>query len=480
MSDGRMEDHYQLFPALDPATEAALRASIQRFGVLVPVSVDQHGQVLDGHHRRRIAAALGVDCPIIVRNVADDDEATEIARTLNMDRRHLSPEDRRRMVEALRSDGHSLRAIAGALGVSHPTVMGDLRSIGKELPMPERIRTSDGRSYPARRPSREEAEQLTHDIRGRIDELSRLGIDIRHESPDERQQAVDLVADWLVDADKSASEVPGKWDTTAHWQMEQAWERARAEAEAIVSEVGTQEEDLEVAVGELLESKRLPITKPDLGDGLSHPARYSDDLLPHFAELLAGCVHILDPFAGTGKIHELQADGFKTVGIEIEPEWANLHPDTTVGSALALPFADDSFDAICTSPTYGNRLADSHNASDPHLRRSYTHDLGRTLHEENSGAMQWGLDYQAFHEKAWAEAVRVLRPGGVFVLNIKDHIRNGAWQDVAGWHMATLCDLGLTVFAVRPVLTGHLRQGANATVRVPAELVIAFDKKDER
>lgn len=412
-------DHYQLFPALDPATEAALRASIERFGVLVPVSVDQHGQVLDGHHRRRIASELGVDCPTIVRNVADDDEATEIARTLNMDRRHLSPEDRRRMVEALRSDGHSLRAIAGALGVSKDTVARDFAGVSHETP--ETVLGADGKRYPA-------------------------------------QRAAERIAE--AEPDRTFEDIAD-------------------EAQAIVDHLH-EDDVLDEVVADNIDSRRLPVTKPDLGSGLSHPARYSDDLLPHFAELLAGCVHVLDPFAGTGKIHELQADGFKTVGIEIEPEWANLHPDTTVGSALALPFADDSFDAICTSPTYGNRLADSHNASDPHLRRSYTHDLGRTLHEENSGAMQWGLDYQAFHEKAWAEAVRVLRAGGVFVLNIKDHIRNGAWQDVAGWHMATLCDLGLTVFAVRPVVTGHLRQGANATVRVPAELVIAFDKKDER
>jgi tRNA G10 N-methylase Trm11 len=84
-----------------------------------------------------------------------------------------------------------------------------------------------------------------------------------------------------------------------------------------------------------------------------------------------------------------------------------------------LPFADASIDAIVTSPTYGNRLADHHRASDPLLRRSYTHDLGRPLHSENSGAMQWGDAYRAFHRRAWAEAVRVLKPGGRFVLNVK-------------------------------------------------------------
>ena len=39
---------FQLFDALDPATEAALRASISRWGVIVPVIVDQDGNVRIG------------------------------------------------------------------------------------------------------------------------------------------------------------------------------------------------------------------------------------------------------------------------------------------------------------------------------------------------------------------------------------------------------------------------------------------------
>ena len=89
---------FQLFDALDAATESALTESIRRFGVLVPVVRDQHGNVLDGHHRARIADTLGVKYPVSVIRVADDAEAREIARTLNADRRQLDAEQRRAMV----------------------------------------------------------------------------------------------------------------------------------------------------------------------------------------------------------------------------------------------------------------------------------------------------------------------------------------------------------------------------------------------
>lgn len=142
---------FQLYPDLDPATESALRASIALYGVLVPIAEDQRGRTLDGHHRRRIADELGVRYAVKVIDVGDDDEAREIARTLNEDRRHLTRELRQEVVAALSEQGHSTRAIAGTVKAAHSTVVRDLAKSGGAIGTPDgKVTGRDGKRYPAK------------------------------------------------------------------------------------------------------------------------------------------------------------------------------------------------------------------------------------------------------------------------------------------------------------------------------------------
>lgn len=134
---------YQLFKNLSPAIESALRASIDRFGVLVPVAKDQHGNILDGHQRARIADELGAEYPVTTIECSGGDMAREIARTLNEDRREMPKEQRLEVVKALREEGYSTRAIAGAVRVSEPTVRRDLS--GASLDAPPAVRSRSGR-----------------------------------------------------------------------------------------------------------------------------------------------------------------------------------------------------------------------------------------------------------------------------------------------------------------------------------------------
>ncbi len=228
-----------------------------------------------------------------------------------------------------------------------------------------------------------------------------------------------------------------------------------------------------------------------------HPAKYSDVILDVITPYLPHRGVILDPFAGVGRIHEVTS---RAVGLELEYEWAAQGKGATVvGNALHLPFPDASISAICTSPCYGNRMADSHNAKDPcsecrgrsperiatcpkckgtglSLRRTYTHLLGRTLHPDNAGSLQWGPKYQSFHRAAWAESVRVLASSGIFILNTSDHIRKAQLARVSIWHYKTLRQLGIAMTFYKQVKTPRDKGHANGTIRVNYESVAIFRK----
>lgn len=164
---------------------------------------------------------------------------------------------------------------------------------------------------------------------------------------------------------------------------------------------------------------------------------------------------VLDPFAGIGGVHWLDQFGFPTVGVELEPEWAAAHPRTVQGDATSLPFASGRFKFVITSPCFGNRMSDHHEAQDGSYRRTYKHMLGRDLHEANTGAMSWGPLYRVIHAVAWYEVWRVTEPGGIFVLDSKDHMRDHVRQHVTEWHYQTITGLGFElVEVIRPEVKG--------------------------
>ncbi len=232
---------------------------------------------------------------------------------------------------------------------------------------------------------------------------------------------------------------------------------------------------------------------------------FSRELIGPLAETIRGCDSVLDPFSGTGRIHAVaEAAGVpRSVGIELEPEWANAErfcgPDRAqiVGdSALVLPTMQaGSFGAVLTSPAYGNRMADKHEAKDSckscagtgkaagaqcrackgrglSRRHTYRHRLGRQLSANNGGGLQWGDGYREFHRTIWAASIRVLAPGGAFVVNCSNHIRDGKIVDVCGWHADTLGELGLDLVEVQEVTTRRQRHGANHRLRVGGEQII--------
>jgi hypothetical protein len=314
---------YQLFPALDAATEAALRSSIQQFGVVYPVVKDEEGNIIDGHHRARIADELGVDYPVIVR---PNGAAENLAIDLNTARRGGDVEKRRKMAAEMRSDGHSTTTIARVLGVSDETVRRDLAA--STYVEPDTVVGADGKRYPSTRQF-----YVGEPQPGKV-------------LP---EQMAELLAD--LEPGRSADE-------------------ALPEAEAILDTT----DDPAAGVVEAVESRRTPqaVPKKTSGDGIPpHPATYPQAVLDIFAEFVEQGDAVLDPFGGVGGIHQLRwMAGCATVAIELEAEWAAAHSDTIHGDATRLSelVGDQRFDVIATSPAYGNRLADDYQASDPRPR----------------------------------------------------------------------------------------------------------------
>ena len=152
---------YQVMPALTPIEYEALKADIAERGVLVPVEVDENGDMLDGHHRVMAWQELrseGVnlpDYPRLIRSGLTEEQKRNHARSLNVLRRHLSKEQRESVIVDMANDGMSNRAIAEKVGVDEKTVRNALR--GAEFSAPEYVTGKDGKQYPAQQQPKPEA-----------------------------------------------------------------------------------------------------------------------------------------------------------------------------------------------------------------------------------------------------------------------------------------------------------------------------------
>lgn len=257
---------------------------------------------------------------------------------------------------------------------------------------------------------------------------------------------------------------------------------------------------------------------------VKHPAKFSQPILDAIRRVLpVYCptgplvpAVVLDPFAGVGRVHELRADGYRTIGVELEPEWSGQGDGTLVGDSRRLrqvlanapgtPWDNASqqvlVDAIVTSPCYGNRMADTYAGESvcptckgigrvealaelegdqvacgtkacercegsgqiaPTTRHTYRLYLGRELTDGNAGGLQWGDEYRQLHRQVWRECTKVLRPGGVLLLNISDHVRDDLPQPVTMWHSTTLTEYGFRLLAWTPIRTKRNKMGSDGS-----------------
>lgn len=226
-----------------------------------------------------------------------------------------------------------------------------------------------------------------------------------------------------------------------------------------------------------------------------HPAKFTPAIMDVINQLIMEYTdrldtQLIDPFGGIGGVFQLSGilPNVRITSVELEKEWAIqgmlqegyrrgfdrvIHDDFLAYADRAMM---TEYDMAVTSPAYGNRMADKHEAKDTSERNTYRHKLGRPLSDNSSAGMQWGQEYKAFHKKAWTAVYELLRPGGVFVLNVKDHIRKDERQHVAAWHRMACKDIGFMMLTVTKVPVKGNRQGQNGDVRIDYEEVIVLRK----
>jgi transposase-like protein len=142
--------HAKKYPMLAGDEYIAFRESIRR-GQKLPVYyrlVKGRVQGLDGRNRLKACQELGIPCRMERVDIPDE-QVPDFIDSLNLDRRHLTIEQRKILVKELRDQGQSTRQIADALGVSQSTVIRDIEdtsvSSGEPNGSPELDEPDDSR-----------------------------------------------------------------------------------------------------------------------------------------------------------------------------------------------------------------------------------------------------------------------------------------------------------------------------------------------
>ncbi|MDP9102233.1 MAG: hypothetical protein M3N21_08830 [Actinomycetota bacterium] len=182
-----------MLPRLSDEEYLALRADIEVSGIRVPIDVDEDGNVLDGHHRSWIAAELGIECPRRVVPDLTEDQKRAHAVAVNVHRRNLSREQRDALIVRLREEGLSQRRISEAIGMPQQTVSDRLRQVSdsgrlgqltESGQLPDRVTSSNGRSYPAKAATQPVSDSLS-------DSVSE-SLPVQSDRPDPDKSPIDL------------------------------------------------------------------------------------------------------------------------------------------------------------------------------------------------------------------------------------------------------------------------------------------------
>jgi ParB-like chromosome segregation protein Spo0J len=157
--------YVDLLPQLTDEDYQELKEDIRANGVMYPVVIDDDNNVIDGHHRLRIAAELGIPYSDVRKKQVEglpEEKRRELAYNLNLHRRQLTQQQKRKLIaKLLKTDPEkSDRAIAEQAGVTNKTAANVRKELeaSEEIPhTPERTDKS-GRKQKAKKPAKTKPE----------------------------------------------------------------------------------------------------------------------------------------------------------------------------------------------------------------------------------------------------------------------------------------------------------------------------------
>jgi ParB-like chromosome segregation protein Spo0J len=147
---------YQLFDPLPDEEFEGLKEDIRINEVLVPIELDEAGEILDGHERQRACDALRIkDVPTVVRTGMTEREKRLHVRTFNTLRRHLNRRQKRKIIAAQLRETPELsdHRIAASLASTNKTVASVREEMEEREEIPRVESTTDtlGRQQPRKR-----------------------------------------------------------------------------------------------------------------------------------------------------------------------------------------------------------------------------------------------------------------------------------------------------------------------------------------
>jgi predicted transcriptional regulator len=123
--------YLDLVPPLSTDEQSALRSDIKRNGILIPIFIDELGNILDGHHRNKLAPRNADRPTVVIEGLTDEQKQAFVFRSINA-RRNLSREQRATLRKEMqkkavhwRESDHKFwtqKRIADELGVDQKTV----------------------------------------------------------------------------------------------------------------------------------------------------------------------------------------------------------------------------------------------------------------------------------------------------------------------------------------------------------------------